>query len=456
MTTARPPRIVWFRQDLRLADQAALAAAAKHGPVIPVHVLDDDTPGRWRIGAAQRWWLHHSLASLDRDLRAKGARLLLLRGRAGMVLPQLAEATGAAAIHATWHYEPWARTAQEEVASAVELHLHDGNFLSPPGTVRSGSGAPYKIFTPFWNALKLRMPPPAPLPVPELTMAAAPAGDRLADWGLLPTDPDWAGGFDVWTPGEGGARANLEAFAATARDYDRARNYPAEAGSSRLSPHLHFGEVSPATVWHAVPDSDSFRREIGWRDFATGLIDSLPGYHEQHGRSAFDGFAFRDAPDELAAWQHGRTGYPIVDAGMRQLWATGWMHNRVRMIAASFLVKHLLIDWRRGAGWFWDTLVDADLGNNSLGWQWIMGSGVDSSPFNRIFAPVGQSARFEAAAYIRAWVPELRGLSDEAIHAPWESGGAPGYPSPLVDHASARARALGAYADLRTAAPRSG
>ena len=448
MTTASP-QIVWFRQDLRLADQPALAAAAQAGPVIPVYVLDDETPGRWRIGAAQRWWLHHSLAALDTSLREHGCRLLLLGGSAASVLPELAAATGAAAIHATWHYEPWARAAQQDVAAQIELQLHDGNYLAPPGTVRSGGGTPFKIFTPFWNALKLRMPPPAPLPVPVLTMAEAPTGDRLDDWQLLPTHPDWSGGFDVWTPGEAGAQANLAAFAAKARAYDRARNYPAEAGSSRLSPHLHFGEVSPGQVWHAVPDSDSFRREIGWRDFATGLIDSLPDYHEKHARSAFESFGFRDAPDELAAWQHGRTGYPIVDAGMRQLWTTGWMHNRVRMIAASFLVKHLLIDWRRGSEWFWDTLVDADLGNNSLGWQWIMGSGVDSSPFNRIFAPVTQSAKFETAAYIRQWVPELCGLSDEAIHAPWESGGVPGYPGPLVDHAVGRARALAAYEAMR-------
>ena len=444
------PQIVWFRQDLRLADQAAVRAAAAAGPVIAVYVLDDETPGRWRIGAAQRWWLHHSLVGLDASLRARGNRLVLLRGRAGVVLPRLAEATGAAAIHALWHYEPWARTQQEEVANAAELHLHDGNYLSPPGTVRTGSGAPFRIFTPFWNALQRHMPPPAPVPAPaQLAPAEAPAGDALAEWDLLPTRPDWSGGFDVWTPGEAGAHAALAAFAATARGYERARNYPAEAGSSRLSPHLHFGEVSPAAVWHAVPDSDSFRREIGWRDFAAGLIDQFPDSHETPGRAAFATFPFRDAPHELHAWQHGRTGYPIVDAGMRQLWTNGWMHNRVRMIAASFLVKHLLIDWRRGSEWFWDTLVDADLASNSLGWQWIMGSGVDSSPFNRIFAPVTQSAKFDASAYIREWVPELRGLSDPAIHAPWESGGAPGYPPPLVGHAEGRARALAAYAGMR-------
>ena len=437
------PQIVWFRQDLRLADQAAVRAAAAAGPVIPVYVLDDETPDDWRIGGAQRWWLHYSLAALDADL---GGKLVLLRGRAGEVLPRLVRETGAAAVHALWHYEPWAQAAQREVAAAVELHLHDGNYLAPPGTVLSGSGVPYKIFTPFWNALKLRMPPGEPLPVPEMIFAAVPKGDALADWELLPARPNWAGEFDVWTPGEAGARANLDRFAATARDYERARNFPAEAGSSRLSPHLHFGEVSPATVWHAVPDSDSFRREIGWRDFCAGLIDQFPTSHEQHGRAQFEKFGFRDDAHDLHAWQHGRTGYPIVDAGMRQLWATGWMHNRVRMIAASFLVKHLLIDWRAGSRWFWDTLVDADLGNNSLGWQWIMGSGVDSAPFNRIFAPVTQSAKFEAAAYIRKWVPELAPLSDDAIHAPWLIGGVTGYPPPLVDHAVARGRALAAYA----------
>jgi deoxyribodipyrimidine photo-lyase len=444
------PQIIWFRQDLRLNDQAAVAAAARAGPVIAVYVFDDETPGDWRIGGAQRWWLHHSLTALAADLATHGVPLVLRRGRAGTVIPALVRDSGAGAVHALWHYEPWARVQQDEVASACELRLHDGNYLLPPGTVRTGSGGAFRIFTPFWRALQQHMPPPEAAAVPALTAAPAPAGETLDDWQLLPTKPDWSQGFDVWTPGEAGARAALDAFAGKAAGYDRARNFPAEAGSSRLSPHLHFGEVSPAQVWHAVPDSDSYRREIAWRDFATGLIDTFPDSHVTPGRAQFATFAHRDAPDELHAWQHGRTGYPIVDAGMRELWATGWMHNRVRMIAASFLVKHLLIDWRAGSRWFWDTLVDADLGNNSLGWQWIMGSGVDSSPFNRIFAPVTQSAKFEASAYIRKWVPELRAVSDAAIHAPWEAGGAPGYPPPLVDHAEARARALAAYAGLRS------
>ena len=443
-------QIIWFRQDLRLADQAAVAAAAKAGPVIALYVLDDETPGDWRIGGAQRWWLHHSLVALDADLRARGNRLLLLRGRAGQVLPELVRATGAGVVHALWHYEPYARTQQLEVAAACELVLHDGNYLSPPGTVRTGSGGTFRIFTPFWRALQAYMPPALPTPAPvAITSAESPAGDRLGDWELLPTAPDWSGGFDVWTPGEAGGHAALEAFAAKAHAYERARNMPSEAGSSRLSPHLHFGEVSPAAVWHAVPNSESYLREIGWRDFAAGTLDQFPDSHEEHGRAQFKSLRFRDAPDELRAWQRGRTGYPIVDAGMRQLWATGWMHNRVRMITASFLTKHLLIDWRAGSRFFWDTLVDADLSSNSLGWQWVMGSGVDSSPFNRVFAPVTQSAKFEAAAYIREWVPELRSLSDEAIHAPWKHGGVRGYPPPLVDHAVGRARALAAYDAMR-------
>lgn len=443
------PQIIWFRQDLRLADQAAVAAAARAGPVIALYVLDDETPGDWRIGGAQRWWLHHSLAALAASLARHGVPLVLRRGRAGTVIPELVRTSRAGAVHALWHYEPWARVQQDEVAAACELQLHDGNYLLPPGTVRTGSGGPFRIFTPFWRALQQHMPPPVPTPVPALTAAPAPESDALEDWALLPTKPDWSGGFDVWTPGEAGAHAALDAFAGKASDYDRARNFPAEAGSSRLSPHLHFGEVSPGQVWHAVPDSDSYRREIAWRDFAAGLIDTFPDSHVTPGRAQFAAFGHRVAPEELLAWQQGRTGYPIVDAGMRELWATGWMHNRVRMIAASFLVKHLLIDWRAGSRFFWDTLVDADLGNNSLGWQWIMGSGVDSSPFNRIFAPVTQSAKFDAAAYIRKWVPELARVPDAAIHAPWEAGGARGYPPPLVDHAEARARALATYAATR-------
>jgi deoxyribodipyrimidine photo-lyase len=458
------PQIVWFRNDLRLADQAAVRAAAAAGAVVAVYVLDDDTSGKWRIGAAQRWWLHYSLVALAADLRAMGGKLVLRRGRPATELAAVAKAIGATAVHALHHYEPWAVTQEAAVAQVLVLTLHDGAYLAPPGTTRSGSGTPYRIFTPFWNTLQHTLPPPEPEPAPMIRFADASAGDDLADWQLLPTDPDWAGGFDVWTPGEAGAHAALAAFADVADAYDDGRNLPAKPLTSRLSPHLHHGEISAAQVWHAVAGRGagplSFRREIGWRDFAINLVLQFPDIGDKPNRSQFEGFPFRDDPAGLAAWQQGRTGYPIVDAGMRQLWATGWMHNRVRMIVASFLTKHLLIDWRRGERWFWDALVDADYGNNSLGWQWIMGSGVDSSPFNRIFTPVGQSTKFDGAgAYIREWVPELARLPADAIHAPWEAapmvlqaaGVALGtnYPHPIVGHAEARARALEAYAAIR-------
>ncbi len=464
------PVIIWFRQDLRLADQRAVAAACAAGPVVPVFVLDDETPGRWQIGAAQRWWLHHSLAALDADIRAMGARLLLLRGRAGSVIPELAKAIGATRVHALEHFEPWSRVQQAEVGAKVDLVLHDGVSLVPPDRVRSGTDGRYRIFTPWWRALQRMMPPAEPLPAPaRITMASnVPEGDGLADWNFLPSKPDWAAGFsERWTPGEQGGWAQLGQFIDVAADYDVGRNLPAEAGSSRLSPHLHHGELSPAQVWHAVEDSigrraEPYLREIAWRDFALGLIDQFPDYHERPSRPQFDHFPYRT--DGLAAWQRGQTGYPIVDAGMRELWTTGWMHNRVRMITASFFVKHLLGDWREGFTWFWDTLVDADLGNNALGWQWIMGSGVDSSPFNRIFAPVTQGEKFDpAGAYVRRWVPELKDLPDAVVHRPWEADpitlAAAGvrlgttYPEPIVDHATARARAFAAYEEAMAGAP---
>ena len=458
------PQIVWFRNDLRLADQAAVRAAAAAGPVIAVYVLDDDTPGKWRVGAAQRWWLHYSLAALAADLKKMGGRLVLRRGRPAAELAAVSTASGAIAVHALHYYEPWALIQEAAVAKALDLMLHDGAYLAPPGTTRSGSGTPYRIFTPFWNALQQSMPPSDPKPAPMIRFADAPKGDDLDDWDLLPTRPGWAGGFDVWTPGEAGAHAALDAFADVAADYDEGRNFPAKPLTSRLSPHLHHGEISPAQVWAAINGRGagpvSYRREIGWRDFAINLVGQFPRIGDEPNRSQFNDFPFRDDPAGLAAWQRGRTGYPIVDAGMRQLWVAGWMHNRVRMIVASFLTKHLLIDWRRGERWFWDCLVDADYGNNSLGWQWIMGSGVDSSPFNRIFTPVGQSAKFDGeGAYIREWVPELAKLPDDAIHAPWlaapmvlkAAGVTLGktYPQPIVDHAEARARALAAYASIR-------
>jgi deoxyribodipyrimidine photo-lyase len=449
------PSILWFRQDLRLSDQAALVAAAGDGPVMPVYVLDDESPGDWRIGGAQRWWLHHSLAALDAALREKGSRLILRRGVASKEIEKLASQAGSKRIHAIRHYEPWWQNAEADVGKNHDLCLHDGNHLAQPASVLTGSNGRYRIFTPWWRALKAQMPPEKPKPVPDHIPSPSkwPESDRLGDWQLLPSHPDWASRFgDQWTPGEEGAKAALHRFLPDIEAYDEARNLPSQEGSSRLSPHLHFGEISPATIWYrcsarAHAKAEPFLREVGWRDFSANVIDQFPDYARRNGR---DGYAVRwrngkAAEADYQAWTKGRTGYPIVDAGMRQLWTTGWMHNRVRMIAASFLIKHLLIDWRRGERWFWDTLVDADYGNNSQNWQWVAGSGVDSSPFGRIMAPLAQSAKFDAADYIREWVPELADLSNAMIHDPHGEGCAPAnYPEPLIGHRAGRERALAA------------
>ncbi|MEP7222819.1 MAG: deoxyribodipyrimidine photo-lyase [Novosphingobium sp.] len=448
------PTIVWLRRDLRLADQAAFFAAAAAGPVIPVYVLDDETPAHRAMGGASRWWLHHSLASLDADLRRFGSRLILRRGRCEDVLAAVAQESGACEVHALHHYEPWWRNAERAVGRRLTLTLHHGNYLTPPGTVLTGSGTPYKIYTPFWRSLQERMPPPPPVAAPSRLAAPDnwPASDDLADWNLLPSAPDWAAGFrKEWQPGEAGALERLDDFADHAARYSEERNLPSREGTSRLSPHLHFGEISPATAWHGVADAGgsvaTFMGELGWRDYAQNVILQFPDYGARNASAAFDRLPWRTGPEaeaDLAAWQQGRTGYPIVDAGMRQLWATGWMHNRVRMIAASFLIKHLLIDWRAGEQWFWDTLVDADYAQNAVNWQWSAGSGVDANMFVRIMAPLTQSPKFDAAAYIRRWVPEIAELPDGEIHDPlWRPAR---YPPRIVEHAAARARALAAFA----------
>jgi deoxyribodipyrimidine photo-lyase len=450
------PTIVWLRRDLRLADQAALMAACAAGPVLPVYVLDDETAAHRAMGGASRWWLHHSLAALDAALRVKGSRLILRRGRSEDVLAALAAECGATEVHGLHHYEPWWRNAERAVAKRLTLNLHHGNYLAPPGTVLSGAGTPYKIYTPFWRTLNERMPPPAPLPVPAAIPApdAWPDSEPLDSWGLLPTKPDWAGGFDEWQPGEGGALDRLDDFTARAARYQDRRNLPSVEGTSRLSPHLAFGEISPATIWHCTAQlggsTRTFLGELGWRDYAQNVILQLPDYGARNAKAEFDQLVWRRGPEaeaDLAAWQQGRTGYPIVDAGMRQLWATGWMHNRVRMIAASFLIKHLLIDWRRGEHWFWDTLLDADYGQNAVNWQWSAGTGVDANMFVRIMAPLTQSPKFNAADYIRQWVPELAHLPEAALHDPPLR--VAGYPAKLIGHAEGRARALAAWAELK-------
>jgi deoxyribodipyrimidine photo-lyase len=345
--------------------------------------------------------------------------------------------------------------AERRTALELDLVLQEASVLAPPNRIRTGSGTPYKIYTPYWRALQQHLPPAPPLDPPQRLQAAAkvPASDDLASWQLLPTRPNWATGFGTeWTPGEATALDRLQSFEAEAQHYGVRRDRPGEEGTSRFSPHLHFGELSPRLIWHRLPQAagEKFRKELAWRDFAHNVMLTQPKVGEAAGRPAFETFPWRSGPEaeaDFRAWSRGRTGYPIVDAGMRQLWATGWMHNRVRMIAASFLVKHLLIDWRRGVDWFWDTLVDADYGNNGQNWQWIAGTGVDSQPFARIMAPTVQSAKFGASEYIRRWVPELVKLSDGDIHEPGDRR-PPDYPAPIVGHRAARERALAAYREF--------
>ncbi|MCX7357664.1 MAG: deoxyribodipyrimidine photo-lyase [Alphaproteobacteria bacterium] len=474
------PAIVWLRQDLRIADNPALAAAvASKRPLVLVYVLDDETPAKWRLGGASRWWLHHSLEALVRDLNAKGAKLVLRRGRADAVLHELVRETGAEAVFWNRCYEPFAVARDKALkltlgAQGVAVESFSGALMFEPWEVRTKSGEAFKVFTPFWRAcLQVEMRALAAAPKKIKGWDGALASDGLEDWALLPTRPNWATGFEpCWTPGEAGALKALSAFIDQRLSaYAEGRDLMGEDGTSRLSPHLHFGEISPVQVRRSIEaavlhepalqrGADKFFAELGWRDFSANLLFHWPTLPEANWRAQFDAFVWRDDDAAFEAWTKGQTGYPVVDAGMRELWATGYMHNRARMIAASFLIKHLLIDWRRGEDWFWDTLVDADLGNNAASWQWVAGSGADASPYFRIFNPVTQGERYDAdGAYVRRWVPELAKLSDELIHQPWiasedvlaKAGVSLGktYPEPIVDHTVVRARALAAFAALR-------
>ncbi|MGQ7829241.1 cryptochrome/photolyase family protein [Altererythrobacter sp. Z27] len=456
------PQIVWLRRDLRMADNPALYYAAQAGPVIAVYVLDDERPGSHRYGGASRWWLHHSLESMARSLEARGGRLILRRGDAVEELCKISRETGAEAVHANRHYEPWWRKAQGELKERLDLRLYDSNYLLPPGAVTTGSGGPYKIYTPFSKATLEQLPPRAALSEPEALAPPEswPASEDLADWQLLPTKPDWAGGMrEFWQVGEAAAHERLEWWEDHVDDYGEARNLPSVDKTSQLSPYMHFGQISPVQIWHALKHKRStgwrtFEKELIWRDYAQNAICQFPRYALENYREEFDRIEWRDpetdesAARDLKAWQQGRTGYPIVDAGMRQLWQTGWMHNRVRMIAASFLIKHLLIDWRVGERWFWDTLVDADYASNATNWQWVAGTGVDSNMFVRIMAPLSQSEKFDAAGYIRTYVPELADLDEPFVHDPPDHLRGQ-YPEKIVGHREGRERALAAYKALK-------
>ena len=465
--------LVWFRQDLRLADNPALLAAAAGGrKVLAVYVLDEAAEGDWRTGGAHRWWLHHSLEALAAGLAALGARLVLRRGDAASILAGLAREAGATEVHGGILVEPWARrqaaAAGEALQGTATLRLHRASTLLDMDSVRTKTGGAYGVYTPFAGACRALGAPPEPLPAPERLSGADAASDDLASWELLPTRPDWAAGFrETWSPGEAGGHARMARFMAKAvASYATGRNIPGQDLTSMLSPHLHWGELSPAQVWHAAGQSGAgeaqrvFHSEILWHEFAAYQLWHQPHMPDRPLRPAYAKLAWRDDPDGLRAWQRGRTGVPIVDAGMRQLWRIGWMHNRVRMITASFLVKHLLVSWQAGEAWFWDTLVDGDLAANAASWQWIGGCGTDSQPFFRVFNPVTQGEKFDpAGAYVRRWVPELARLPDKHLHAPWEAppgvlasaGVALGesYPRPVVGLSEGRDRALAAFKAMR-------
>ncbi len=468
--------ILWFRQDLRLADNAALNAALTGADtILPIYILNDLAPpngDRWdRLGGAAAWWLHDSLQSLAEALASRGAKLCLRRGDPAEILASLAQQTKAASIHAGFCAEPGWRAQDDRLEhllaeTGTRLIRHQNARLFDPAGIKTKTGGIYGMFTPFANATAALGDPPQPTPAPASIPAPAkpPHSDTLASWELRPTRPDWAGGLrDTWTPGEPAAQARAAQFLkGAASGYDTGRNLPGQDLTSRLSPHLHWGEISPAALWHAIrrrklgPGEQTYLRELVWRDFAGYLLWHQPQLADAALRPEFEDLPWRADATGLRAWQRGQTGVPIVDAGMRQLWQIGWMHNRVRMITASYLVKHLLIDWRAGAAWFWDTLVDADLASNSTNWQWVAGTGIDSQPFFRVFNPVTQGQKFDPdGAYVREYVPELADLPDRYLHAPWtapadvlqHAGVTLGrtYPAPLIDLNAGRERALAVY-----------
>jgi deoxyribodipyrimidine photo-lyase len=479
--TARAPSILWLRQDLRLSDNPALTAAARRKqPVLPVYILDDETPGRWRIGGAGRWWLHRSLAALATTFGSVGLPLILRRGPAPEAIMELVDETGADAVSWNRNYEPYAiarDTALKEslTARGVTVASFNGALLHEPWTIKTKQSEPYRVFTPFWQALR-KAPPLAPLPVPRELSAPAvlPRSADLREWSLLPANPDWSQGLrESWAPGEAGAQQRLTGFLDEGLAcYRSDRDRPDRTTTTHLSPHLHWGEISPRQIWHAVrmhtqrdrgapidDAAEAFLRQLGWREFTHHLLYHWPDLPSRSWRSKFDAFPWRSDPAALRAWQKGMTGYPIVDAGMRELWRTGWMHNRVRMINASFLVKDLMIPWQTGEDWFWDTLVDADLAQNAFSWQWVAGSGTDAAPYFRIFNPVLQGQRFDPdGAYVRRWVPELARLPNDFLHQPWIASSAVlasagvflgrDYPLPIVQHGAARDRALSAFNSL--------
>jgi deoxyribodipyrimidine photo-lyase len=478
--------VVWFRDDLRLADNPALAAAVASGRrVLALFVLDAESPSIRPPGGAARWWLHQSLVALGAALAEKGVPLLFAKGAAGPLVTAIARAAGAGAVFWNRRYG----VAEQAVDSGVKADLrragiaansYNAHLMREPWDIVSQAGQPMKVYTPFWRAFLAKGDVPAALPAPAVINggvwpdAATALGLPLDALRLLPVKPDWAGGLrETWTPGEAGAAARLADFLSGAfAGYDEKRNRPDVEATSRLSPHLRFGEIGPRQIWHATvmafearrtgasdKDYETFRKELVWREFSYHLLGQFPALATRNFQPKFDAFPWLTDDAAFARWTKGQTGIPIIDAGMRQLWQTGWMHNRVRMIVGSFLVKNLLIDWRRGEEWFWDTLVDADPASNTASWQWVAGSGADAAPYFRVFNPVLQGERFDPdGTYVKAFVPELAGLNAKFVHKPWlaphpllaGAGIRPGttYPRPVVELDTSRDRALAAFRTL--------
>ncbi|GAB4362038.1 MAG: deoxyribodipyrimidine photo-lyase [Methylohalobius crimeensis] len=476
--TNNPTALVWFRRDLRLADNPALhAALADYRTVLPIYIHAPEEEAPWAPGSASRWWLHESLEALDASLRQKGSRLILRRGPSRRTLPALCRETGAKTVFWNRLIEPAARKRDRTVETAlreagIAVEEKESALLYPPETTAKEDGTPYRVFTPFWkNCLNSGLPAsarPAPNRLPPIPDGISSLS--LEALKLLPKTPWYASIAACWQPGEAGAGNALAAFVDHALpDYSKGRDRPDLALTSRLSPHLHFGEISPqrvaAEAQAATPPgsgaAEAFLRELGWREFSHALLCHFPALPDTPLDARFERFPWaNDHADRFEAWRRGQTGIPLVDAGMRQLWRTGWMHNRVRMVVASFLVKNLLIPWQEGARWFWDTLVDADLANNSQNWQWVAGCGADAAPYFRIFNPVLQGRKCDPwGNYVRRWVPELAKLPAPSIHAPWEtketalkSAGirlGDDYPLPIVDLKASRKQALDAFAHIR-------
>jgi len=473
----------WFRADLRLADNPALTAALEAKDAVLLFIDETDAGLRPRGGAA-RWFLHHALASLEADITARGGTLLIVKGEAASLIPALAEKLQC--DHVTWNrrYGAAERALDGAIKTALKAQgiavtSSNGALLYEPMEVKSQAGGPMRVFTPFWKAARALRPPAPPLPaparLPALPEVALEGGISLEALNLLPKTPDWAGGLRAtWQPGEAGAMARLSGFISGALDgYAEKRDRPDIPSTSMLSPHLAIGDLSPRQIWHKVEaayeagetkatrkDIEKFFAELGWREFAYHLLFHYPTLATKNYQAKFDDFPWRMDDAALHAWQKGETGYPMVDAGMRELWQTGFMHNRVRMIVASFLIKHLMIDWRAGEAWFWDTLCDADPANNAASWQWVAGSGADAAPYFRIFNPISQGEKFDPEGdYIRRYVPELSRMPRAFIHKPWEApapilAGAgvtlnKTYPRPIVSHEMARERALAAFQSLK-------